>query len=179
MSEWLVGTYRFLSPQAAKRCRKLYSESEFKLDALNPIRTELVGMGRSCAHPEFRQGGVILALWRGLGQYMKSNHYRWMLDCTSVSLSDGGHLAASLNRSFKKNPALDSGLHVQPIHPLRLEGLQDNLDVQPQLFLKGYIRLGAKICGNPAHDPKFNTADFLTLLDCSSMRLSYIKHFMT
>jgi putative hemolysin len=110
---------------------------------------------------------------------MKANHYRWMLGCASVSLSDGGHLAASLNRSFKADPKLDSGLQVEPIHPLQLDGLQNNLDVQPPPLLKGYIRLGAKICGDPAHDKQFNTADFLTLLDCNAMRMSYIKHFMT
>jgi putative hemolysin len=178
-SEQVVGTYRVLNPESAKRCGKLYSESEFQLDALNPIRSELVEVGRSCVHPDFRHGGVILALWRGLGQYMKANHYRWMLGCASVSLGDGGHLAASLNRSFKANPKLDPGLHVEPIHPLQLDGLQNDLDVQPPPLLKGYIRLGAKICGDPAHDKQFNTADFLTLLDCNAMRMSYIKHFMT
>jgi putative hemolysin len=60
-----------------------------------------------------------------------------------------------------------------------LEGLQDNLNVEPPPLLKGYIRLGAKICGNPAYDQQFHTADFLTLLECESMPPSYAKHFLS
>ena len=31
-------------------------------------------------------------------------------------------------------------------------------------LLKGYLRLGAYVCGDPAWDPAFGTADLLVLL---------------
>ena len=46
----------------------------------------------------------------------------------------------------------------------------------PPLF-KGYLRLGAKICGEPVFDHEFGTIDFLILLDVSGVPERYIKHF--
>jgi putative hemolysin len=56
--------------------------------------------------------------------------------------------------------------------------LNNQLNVEPPPLLKGYIRLGAKICGEPAYDARFRTADFLTLLDCQAMSSSYAKRFL-
>jgi putative hemolysin len=75
----IVGTYRILSPESAKRCGRLYSEDEFNLESFASIRPQLVEVGRSCVHADFRQGGVILALWKALGAYMHQHQYRWML----------------------------------------------------------------------------------------------------
>jgi putative hemolysin len=40
------------------------------------------------------------------------------------------------------------------------------------------LRLGAKVCGNPAWDPDFNTADFLTMLRLDDIHPRYAKHFL-
>ena len=43
---------------------------------------------------------------------------------------------------------------------------------------KGYLRAGAWICGEPAWDPDFNTADLPILLPVSRLDARYAKHFM-
>jgi putative hemolysin len=43
--------------------------------------------------------------------------------------------------------------------------------------LKGYLRVGAKICGEPAWDPDFNTADFLVWLSLNNLHPRYARHF--
>lgn len=177
-SNRIVGTYRVLNPQAALRCGKLYSDGEFKLDALNPLRSQLVEVGRSCVHPDFRQGAVILALWRGLGKYMNEHGFRWMLGCTSVSLSDGGVLAGALTHYFKDAKTLQSSFIAQPLNDLPTIANPELGNVVLPPLLKAYIRMGAKICGAPAHDKEFNSADFLTLLDCHNMNHSYARHFI-
>lgn len=180
-SNQIVGTYRILNPQNATLLGRLYSDGEFDMRALDPLRSQLVEVGRSCVHPEFRNGAVILALWRGLGQYMKEHRYRWMLGCTSVSLADGGKLVKDLSRYFEKNSDLQSGYTAKPIRALALNDAGiDNSSVLPALpgLLNAYIRMGAKICGKPAYDQAFNSADFLTLLDCQHMSPSYSRHFM-
>jgi putative hemolysin len=45
-------------------------------------------------------------------------------------------------------------------------------------LLKGYLRLGAYICGEPAWDPEFNTADLFILLPMSRMSSRYARHFL-
>jgi putative hemolysin len=52
---------------------------------------------------------------------------------------------------------------------------------QPALvppLIKGYLRVGAWICGEPAWDPDFNTADLLLLLPMSRMNKRYMRHFL-
>lgn len=174
----IVGTYRVLSPPAAARCGKLYSDNEFMLDALDPLRPQLVEVGRSCVHPEFRQGAVILALWRGLGQYIKKHQYRWMLGCTSVPLSDGGVLAGALTHYFGEAKNLQSTYKANPRQALPVIANPELGNVILPPLLKAYIRMGARICGAPAHDKEFHSADFLTLLDCRNMNSTYARHFI-
>src|SRR5450755_3891852 len=71
-SHEVVGTYRVLTPDAARRAGGFYSETEFDLAALAPIRSRMAELGRSCIHPAWRTGGTILALWSALGDFMRS-----------------------------------------------------------------------------------------------------------
>lgn len=45
-------------------------------------------------------------------------------------------------------------------------------------LVKGYVRLGAYICGEPGWDEQFNTADLLMLLPLSNMNPRYARHFL-
>jgi putative hemolysin len=44
-------------------------------------------------------------------------------------------------------------------------------------LIKGYLRAGAYVCGEPAWDPDFNTADLPILLPMSRLDSRYAKHF--
>src|ERR1035437_10368420 len=67
----VVGTYRVLSPHAARRIGKFYSEQEFDLSRLDNLRDRIAEAGRACIHPDYRSGGVIMLLWAGLAAFMK------------------------------------------------------------------------------------------------------------
>ena len=62
--------------------------------------------------------------------------------------------------------------------PLPIRALNQYLDAPIPPLLKGYLRLGAYICGEPAWDPEFNTADLFILLPMSRMSSRYAKHFL-
>ena len=66
----LIGTYRVLPPQAARRAGGLYIDTEFDLAPLSGLRRHAVELGRSCVHPDWRSCAVIMALWKALLQYM-------------------------------------------------------------------------------------------------------------
>ena len=61
----VVGTYRILSPENARRIGNYYSENEFDLTRLQLLRPRLVEIGRSCVHPDYRSGATIALLWSG------------------------------------------------------------------------------------------------------------------
>jgi putative hemolysin len=42
-------------------------------------------------------------------------------------------------------------------------------------LMRGYLRLGAQVCGEPAHDPDFGVGDFPALLDKHRADTRYLK----
>ena len=174
----VVGTYRVLPPHKAQEIGRLYSDSEFDLSRIDHLRPKLVELGRSCVHQDYRSGAVIMALWSGLAQYMQKHGYEIMLGCASIPMADGGHFAASLYNSLGNDQMAPTEFHAFPRLPLPLDKLNGGLDVQPPPLIKGYLKLGAKICSAPAWDPDFNTADLLTMLRLSAINPRYAKHFL-
>lgn len=174
----VIGTYRVMPPHQAKLMGCLYSDSEFDLVRLNHLRHKIVEVGRSCVHQDYRSGGVIMALWGGLGKYMQEHGYEIMLGCASVPMADGGHYAASLNRMIQEQHLSPIEYRAFPRLALPLEALNSTLEIDAPPLIKGYMRIGAKICGDPAWDPDFNTADFLTILRLSDINQRYAKHFL-
>ena len=174
----VVGTYRVLPPHKAQEIGRLYSDAEFDLSRLDHLRPKLVELGRSCVHKDYRSGAVIMALWSGLAQYMQKNGYEIMLGCASIPMADGGHFAASLYNSLDGSQMAPTEFHAFPRLPLPLDKLNGGLDVEAPPLIKGYLKLGAKICSAPAWDPDFNTADLLTMLRLSEINPRYAKHFL-
>ena len=173
----VIGTSRILSPDNARRIGSYYTENEFDLVRLAHLRPRLVEIGRSCVHPDYRTGATITLLWAGLAKYMLENQYEYLVGCASISMADGGHGAASIFHRL--------GEHLSPLEyrvfprcPLPLAALDQtrNADLPP--LIKGYLRAGAWICGEPAWDPDFNTADLPVLLHMGRVDGRYAKHFL-
>lgn len=174
----VIGTYRVLTPEAARRIGGLYSETEFDLTRLRPLRSKMVELGRSCVHPAWRSGGAIMALWGALAEFMVRNGLDTMIGCASVSMRDGGHFAASLWEQLRHTHLAPLELQVTPRLPLPVDDLRHNLDVEAPALIKGYLRCGAKVLGAPAWDPDFNTADLPMLMRIDDLPSRYRKHFL-
>jgi len=174
----VIGTYRVLTPAAARRVGGLYSETEFDLTRLRPLRARMVELGRSCVHPAWRSGGAILALWGALAEFMVRNDLDTMVGCASISMRDGGHVAASLWQQLRQTHLAPIEWQVRPRLPLPVDELQSDLAVEAPALIKGYLRCGAKVLGPPAWDPDFNTADLPMLMRIADLPSRYRKHFL-
>jgi len=174
----VVGTYRVLTPSAARRAGSFYSDTEFDLTRLRPLRDRMVELGRSCVHPEHRTGGVILSLWGALAQFMEQNAMETVIGCASISMRDGGHCAASLWARLRETHLAPADRHVRPRVALPVDDLDQSLDVEPPALIKGYLRMGAKVLGAPAWDPEFDTADLPMLTRVEDIPARYQRHFL-
>jgi putative hemolysin len=178
----VVGTYRVLTPAQARRVGGFYSETEFDLTRLRHLRGRMVELGRSCVHPDHRQGGVILALWGALAEFMARNGLDTMIGCASIPmLHEGavsGDVAASIWRQLRQTHLAPFEWQVRPRLPLPVERLDDSLSVEPPALIKGYLRLGARVLGAPAWDPDFNTADLPMLMRLQDLPSRYRRHFL-
>lgn len=181
----IVATYRVLPPDRARIAGRLYAEGEFDLGRLAPIRDDLVEVGRSCVHPAHRDGAVIALIWAGLARYMQRTGHDWLAGCCSVPLADGGVAAAGAWETVRTTYLAPEDRRVTP-HRLWQPGaavagrtdLPTGLSTLPPL-LRGYLRLGARVCGAPAHDPDFDVADLYVLLSLSSTDPRYLRHFLS
>jgi len=177
-NEKVVGTYRILPPEQAIKAGGYYSETEFDISRLANLRDRMVEVGRSCVHEDYRDGATITQLWSGLAEYVTKNNHEYLIGCASISMGDGGHYAASVYNKIHKLHAAPAEYRVFPHCRLPLESLNQNLDVIIPPLIKGYLRLGAYIAGEPAWDPDFNCADVFILMPVSRMNARYAKHFM-
>lgn len=174
----VVGTYRMLPPERAHAAGKLYSESEFDLGALAPVRPALVETGRSCVHRDHRGGGVVSLVWAGIARYMLLYGHTWLAGCASVPLHDGGPLAAKVWDTVSAKNLAPEQYRVRPYLPWNPDGVERTHRGPLPALLKGYLRLGAWVCGPPAHDPDFGVADFFVLLDFTEIDQRYLRFFL-
>ena len=178
----LVGTYRVLPPEAARRLGGLYAEQEFDLAPLDALRPRMIELGRACVHADFRSGGVILALWGALGRYMVRRQLDTMTGCASIGLADGGQFAAAVWHGVQAHHLADPRWRVTPRTPLALRALDPAapplpLRAMPPL-IKGYLRGGACVLGPPAYDPVFHTADLPIMMRLADLTPRYRAQFL-
>jgi putative hemolysin len=174
----VVGTYRILDPQMAAEAGGYYSAGEFDLTRLLHLAPGMVEVGRSCVHADYRNGATISLLWAGLAKYMMTRGYDHLIGCASIGMADGGHNAAAVYARLAGKYLAPEEYRVFPHTPLPLQALASNIEPVVPPLVKGYMRMGALVCGEPAWDPDFNTADLLVLLPISRLSSRYARHFM-
>ena len=139
----------------------------------------MVEIARSCVQPDYRTGATIALLWSGLAQYMIHRGYDYLIGCASISMADGGHAAASMySRLGDSMSPLE--YRVFPRHrllPREDAAAAPAASARIPTLLKGYLRLGAWIGGEPAWDPDFNSADLFVLLPLARLEGRYARHY--
>ncbi len=177
----VVATYRLLPPHANDmypRGHGLYSHTEFDLSALEGLLDRTVEAGRSCVAAEHRGAAPISLLWGGIARYMQLTGYRYLMGCASISLADGGGQAAAFADLVQARHLAPANMLCRPINQFGTDAItRPSRPIIPPL-LRGYLRLGAVVCGPPALDREFGTADFLVLLDLESADPRYLRFFL-
>ncbi|MFZ6742272.1 GNAT family N-acetyltransferase [Undibacterium sp. JH2W] len=176
----VVGTYRILGPNAARQLGRYYSETEFDLSRLQHIRNSVAEAGRACIHPDYRSGAVIMLLWAGLAAYMRRERCSHLIGCASISLTDGGQNAAAIYRGLSAADFSPLEYRVTPHTPFPLDEI-DSSSTEARIppLLKGYLRAGAWVCGDPAWDPDFHSADLFVMLPLANLDNRYARHYGT
>jgi putative hemolysin len=164
----LVGTYRLLSFDRVPSFG-FYSESEFDLTNVKRSGLRLLELGRSCVALEYRDGRVISLLFRGIAEYMRRSNADALMGCASIHGTDLPELSTiqeMLSRRFLSDPALRvtprRGFDIPPLPRSAPFDETSAFRSLPPLF-RGYLRMGAKVCGPPAYDRQFGTTDYFVL----------------
>ncbi len=182
----LVGCYRMLAPAGAIAAGGLYTATEFDIRAFDPLRPSLVEMGRAVVREGHRNGAVVLLMWAGILVYLDRYVSYHVTGCVSVPI--GGEAEDEVpGAALRGVRDLILGRHgappryrVCPHRPVVIDGTALD-DIPPPArpsvpaLLRGYLRLGAKVCGEPAHDPDFGVGDFCVLFGKAHADTRYLK----
>lgn len=178
-----VGCYRMLPPPGAIAAGGLYTATEFDVSELDVLRPSMVEMGRAVVRADHRNGAVVLLMWGGILAYLDRSGYDYVTGCVSVPVQgDADEPPATQIRGVRDFVAKRhaSQYTVRPYRPVIIDGkLLDDIEPPARVtvppLMRGYLRLGAKVCGDPAYDPDFGVGDFPALLDKREADVRYLK----
>jgi putative hemolysin len=173
-----VGTYRILAPHAARAAGSYYSDQEFDLSRLAQLAPQMVEVGRSCIHPDYRAGTVISLLWSALAKFMTDHAYEYLIGCASISIADGGYTASTIYREVAARHLAPPEYRVAPRCRLPIEDLHSDARGELPPLVKGYMRLGGYVGGEPAWDPDFHSADLFVLVPMARLNPRYLRHYL-
>ncbi len=174
----IVGTYRLQTGTRAAANLGFYSSQEFDLFALEPLRPQLVELGRACVHIRHRNLAVLALLWKGIAAYARQRGGRYLIGCSSLSSTEA-KVGASAYSHLMRRHLVDEPFQIRPQvgWECPLDQLAEETPKIPRL-LTAYLSFGAKICGQPAIDREFRTIDFFTLLDLQTLPEETVNRFL-
>jgi putative hemolysin len=172
-TEEFVGCCRMLPTGGAIASGGMCAAKSFDLTALDPLRLSLLEWGHAVVRADHRNGAVLLMMWSAILDYADSYGYDHLFGCITVPTHPQGSAPGSQVRAahdfMRHDSAVPDCYTVRPYRPVVIDGVVlDDIALPPlspiPALVRGYLRLGARVCGEPAHDPLFRVAHFPTLL---------------
>jgi putative hemolysin len=179
----LVATTRILHQNDTAGTGGFYSAGEFDLASLARLPGTIAELGRTCVHPDYRNGGTISLLWAAVAEYLVERQVSYLIGCASISMADGGGRAWRIARHLQQTFLSGPESRVTPRRPLPYlahpgQDVDNHQTEDIPALIRAYMRLGAKVCGEPCWDPEFRCADVLVLLEVSNLSRRYSRHFL-
>lgn len=177
----LVATTRILHQRETAGCGGFYSENEFDLSGLKQVNGTFAELGRTCIHPDYRNGVTLGMLWTRVAEYLVEEKVDYLIGCASISMLDGGQRAWRIAQHLRQSYMADEAFRVNPrreLPHLAMTPTTSDDDIGVPALIKAYMRLGARVCGEPCWDPDFRCADLLVMLEVDKLSARYARHFM-
>ncbi|MFT9026745.1 GNAT family N-acetyltransferase [Acetobacter indonesiensis] len=180
----IVGTYRLVQSDAAKKIGRFYSSSEYDISPLTEFPGRLLEVGRACVDKDYRGRTAMQLLWRGIASYIFLHRIDVLFGCASLPGTNPDNLADELTYLYHNHLA-PPALRVKALPERRIEMLRVDphaLDYRKCLaglppLIKGYLRLGGYVGDGAVIDPQFNTTDVAVLVKSELMADKYYRHY--
>lgn len=180
----VVGTYRLLLASRVDKKLGFYSEKFFDITKIKRLRGEMLELGQSCVHRDYRNQFVINLLWIGIARYIKDHDVRYLFGSVRLATIDPQEVSETFRLIEDRYFSLPR-FRVTPWPETSFKGLDEDIELKnPKQVLnklpplvKGYLRLGVKVCGRPALNPDFGSVVLFILLDIEKMTASYRRHY--
>ena len=179
----VIGTYRLLRGNSAKLYRGFYTEKEFDISNLkkNFSSKDILELGRSCIHSEYRSGIVLKLLWKGISKYIKICKIKILMGCASFNgtnpnrfkdefslLYKSYRLPKNYNVKSLQNNEIPSGKNIK----------QSTILNRLPPLIKGYLRAGGMVSENFYIDKEFETIDYCVIMLTEKIVSRYQNKFL-
>ena len=183
----IVGTYRLVRGDIASHFGGFYTSSEFDLTKILNIykHSQILELGRSCVHQEYRNGTIMNLLWRAIAAYVKLYDIKILLGCASFHGTNVMKYISELIY-LRKNFSLPDELSVKSLNPKiypayteinsNIKDLRTFVKLPP--LIKGYLRIGGKVSHDCFVDYKFNTIDLCVIVNTNNIDEKYKKKYL-
>lgn len=178
----IVGTYRLMRRDAAQRVGKFYTQDEYNIRRLLRYRGELLELGRSCVHRDFRKQLTMNLLWRGISQYIQIHDVKLMFGCASFPGTDPAALAAQLSYlhyyhlappGMRPRAARSRYVPMARLAPGQFNEKAAKATLPP--LIKGYLRAGCFVGDGAVVDHQFGTTDVCVVLKTELLTAKYLR----
>ncbi len=182
--ESVVGTYRLIQREGARRIGQFYSSGEYDIAGIEALPGRVLELGRSCVDTGYRNRSVMQLLWRGIHAYVSLHGIEAMFGCASLPGIDPDALALELTYLYYYHLAPSAiRPHALPHRYIEMRRLdRDAIDTRAALIrlpplIKGYLRLGGFVGDGAVIDPQFNTTDVAVVVRTDLLTGKYQKHY--
>ena len=179
----VIGTYRLLRGNCAKLYRGFYTEQEFDISNLkkNFSSKDILELGRSCVHAEYRSGIILKLLWQGISNYIKMYKIKILMGCASFHGTNPSKFKdefSLLYESYRLPEDYD-------VKSLQSNEISFNKNINHSTILnklppliKGYLRAGGMVSENFYIDKEFETIDYCVIMLTEKIVSRYQNKFL-
>ena len=179
----IVGTYRLIRRPMTQIHGKFYTESEFNIKKILSTKGEILELGRSCVHPDYRDKPIMQLLWKAITAYMIHYKIKILFGCASFSGSNVSKYKKQFSYLYHNYLA---PISIRPKalknHYVSMNYFNKNEINNNEVFktlpplIKGYLRLGVHVGEGAVIDKQFNTIDVCIVLKTSAIRKKYLEY---
>ncbi|MEM1074740.1 MAG: GNAT family N-acyltransferase [Pseudomonadota bacterium] len=179
-----VGVYRLMRAEQARAAGGFYSEAEYDLSPLLASGRNVLELGRSCLHRDYRGGFALYHLWTGLAAYVADHGIELLFGVASFHGTDIAQLAAPLSllhhrhlapENLRVRARADAFQRMDLIEETDLDRRAAMLQI-PSL-IKAYLRLGGCVGEGAYVDHAFNTTDVCLTLDTARLNTRQARRY--
>ena len=179
----VIGTYRLLRGNCAKLYRGFYTEQEFDISNLkkNFSSKDILELGRSCVHPQYRSGIILKLLWQGISNYIKMYKIKILMGCASFHGTNPSKFKDEFSLLYESY-RLPEDYNVKSLQSNEIS-FNKNINHSTILnklppLIKGYLRAGGMVSENFYIDTEFETIDYCVIMLTEKIVSRYQNKFL-
>ena len=179
----VIGTYRLLRGNCAKLYRGFYTEQEFDISNLkkNFSSKDILELGRSCVHPQYRSGIILKLLWQGISNYIKMYKIKILMGCASFHGTNPSKFKDEFSLLYKSYRLPEN----YDVKSLQSNEISFNKNINHSTILnklppliKGYLKAGGMVSENFYIDKEFETIDYCVIMLTEKIVSRYQNKFL-